>query len=369
MDKPLKRNCLDLIKPYVPGKPVEEVERELGLTNVVKLASNENPLGPSPLALHALRDNLERLHYYPDGNCYYLKEALANKLNVEPEQLIIGNGSDELLSLIAAAYINPGDEGIMAQPTFSEYEFAMRLMGGIPRYIPLEGVNFNYNLSAMRKAFNRRTRLVFICTPNNPTGTVVTKDELDSFLDSLPSGVLVILDQAYYEYITGEQYKAGLEYIREGRPVILLRTFSKIYGLAGLRVGYGIAPSPVIDDLNRVREPFNVNCMAQTAAMAALNDTGHLELSRDLVVNGRKQLAEGLKSLGLTPVPSQANFYFVDIKTDSRRVFKEMLKRGVIVRTGDIFGYPSYIRVTFGTEEQNRRFIETLQEVLDMLKQ
>lgn len=364
MTGPKKRDCLELIKPYVPGKPVEEVERELGLKDVIKLASNENPLGPSPLALEALQRFLERLHYYPDGNCFYLKQLLARKLGVEPGQLVVGNGSDEVLTFLTMAYINPGDEAVMAQPTFSEYEFAMRLAGGIPRYVPLAGGAFSYDLEAMDGAINGRTRLVFICSPNNPTGTIVGREALGRFLDGLPPGILVVLDHAYLEYVTDPDHGTGLEWIQQGRPVILLRTFSKIYGLAGLRIGYGIAPAGIIEDLNRVREPFNVNGAAQAAALAALEDGEHLRRSLQLVEDGRRQLTEGLEKLGLAAVPTQANFVFVDIKADSRRVFTALLRRGVIVRTGDIFGYPTYLRVTIGTAEQNSRFLEALQEVL-----
>jgi histidinol-phosphate aminotransferase len=364
MSKPDKRSCLDLIQPYVPGKPVEEVERELGLQDVIKLASNENLLGPSPLALQALERVLPRLHYYPDGNSFYLKQALAEKWGVEPDQLILGNGSDELLRLLTTAYINPGDEAVTARPSFSEYEFALRLMGGVPCAVPLAGAGFEYDLPALSGAFTGRTRLVFICSPNNPTGTVVRKAELDRFLETLPPGVLAVLDQAYYEYVDDPACSGGLEYISAGLPVIVLRTFSKAYGLAGLRIGYGIAPAGVIADLNRVREPFNVNSAAQAAALAALSDDGHLQRSRDLAAAGRRQLTEGLARLGLAPVPSQANFFFIDVKADSRQIFQALLRRGVIVRTGDIFGHPTFIRVTLGTAAQNNRFLNALAETL-----
>ncbi len=364
MTGPKRRDCLDLIKPYVPGKPVEEVERELGLSDVIKLASNENALGPSPLAVQALKGFLERLHFYPDGNCFYLKRALAAKLAVESEQLIVGNGSDELLILLAAAYAGPGDEAVAPYPTFSEYEFAMRMMGGAPCYIPLAGADFTYDLEAMAAAVNERTRLVFICSPNNPTGTIVKRAALERFLDRLPPGILVVLDQAYLEYATDPEHPSGLDWIRQGRPVIALRTFSKIYGLAGLRIGYGIAPAGVIEDLNRVRQPFNVNAAAQAAALAALGDEAHLRASRKLAEESRMQLAAGLAELGFRMVPSQTNFCFVDLRTDSKQVFQALLRRGVIVRTGDIFGYPTHIRVTFGTAAQNERFLEALKEVL-----
>lgn len=365
MKGPTRRRCLEKIKPYEPGKPVEEVKRELGLTDAVKLASNENPLGPSPAARKAVADLLGELHYYPDGGCYRLKAALAGKLGIAREELIIGNGTDELLILLALAYINPGDEAVMARPTFSEYEFALRLMGGIPHPVPLQtGDAFGYDFDAFAAAVNERTRLLFICSPNNPTGTIVQRRPLERFLASLPPGILVVLDHAYVEYVTDPAHPDGLEYVRQGRPVVVLRTFSKIYGLAGLRIGYAFAPAPVIADLNRVREPFNVNAAAQAAALAALEDGDHLARSRDVAERGRRQLAEGLERMGFKTAPTEANFCFVDVKTDSRRVFKALLERGVIVRSGDIFGYPTWIRVTCGTEEQNCRFLDTLAEVL-----
>ncbi len=365
MKGPAIRRCLEMIKPYEPGKPVDEVKRELGLSDVVKLASNENPLGPSPAAQRAVAELLGGLHFYPDGSCYRLKAALAKKFGVGPEELIIGNGTDELLALLTLAYINPGDEAVMARPTFSEYEFALRLMGGIPRPVPLlTGDEFSYDFGAFIAAVNERTRMLFICSPNNPTGTIVRRELLEKFLASLPSSVLVVLDHAYVEYVSDPAHPDGLDYIRQGRPLVVLRTFSKIYGLAGLRVGYGIAPAPVIADLNRVREPFNVNAAAQVAALAALEDGDHLLLSWDVAEKGRRQLAAGLERMGFQAVPTEANFCFVDLKTDSRRVFKALLERGVIVRSGDIFGYPTYIRVTCGTEEQNHRFLTALGEVL-----
>ncbi len=364
MKGPERRHCLELIKPYESGKPIEEVERELGLTGVIKLASNENPLGPSPAALQTIAEHLDRLHYYPDGNCFQLKAALAKKTGIDPAEVIIGNGTDELLTLLTLAYINPGDEAVTAQPTFSEYEFALRLMGGVARAVPLSGDSFNYDFDAIAGAINERTRLIFICSPNNPTGTIVHRKPLEKFLDSLPPGILVVLDHAYVEYVTHPAHPDGIDYIRQGRPVLVLRTFSKIYGLAGLRIGYAVAPGAVIADLNRVREPFNVNSAAQVAAAAALEDCHHLARSKDLVEKGKQQLAAGFERLKLKAVPTEANFCFVDLKIDSRSIFEALLRRGVIVRSGDIFGYPTHIRVTYGTEEQNDRFLEALEEVL-----
>lgn len=367
MQKPEKRGCLEKIKPYVPGKPIEEVKRELGLTDVIKLASNENPLGPSPKAQEAMREAIPRVNYYPDGNCFELKRALCEKLAVQEDQLIIGNGSDEILKLLAETYLEPEDEVIMPQPSFSEYEFVTRIMGSNINYYDLEP-DFSYDLQKMLDMVTDRTRFVFICTPNNPTGTIAYKKQLEDFLQKLPDGVITVLDEAYYEYATDPEYPESLNYVREEKPVLVLRTFSKIYGLAGLRVGYGIAPAPIIQDLNRVREPFNVNSMAQAAAASALYDEEHLRRSQEMVKNGREQINKGLQKIGLEPVYTQANFFFLDTGVDSQALFQCMLKRGMIVRTGDIFGYPTHIRVNYGTEEQNERFLTVLQEALEELR-
>lgn len=364
MIKPEMRSCLKLINPYVPGKPVEEVERELGLKDVIKIASNENALGPSPLAVEAMKKQAEKMQYYPDGNCYYLKDALANKLGVKPDQLIFGNGSDEILSFLTLAYVNPEDETLLVSPSFSEYIFATRLMGANPRIIPLNEGDFAYDLEALLDAVNEKTRIIFLCSPNNPTGTLLRQNDFDHFVERLPDRVLLVLDQAYCEYVTAADHPSGLDYIGKGYPMIALRTFSKIYGLAGLRIGYGIAPPEIINEVNRVREPFNVNAMAQAAALAALDDSGHLERSLNLVNESRRQITAGLAEMGLKPVPDQANFFFVDIKVDSKQAFQALLRRGVIVRTGDIFGFPTYIRVTYGLPEQNDRFLVALREVL-----
>lgn len=367
MNKPEMRSCLELIRPYVPGKPVEEVERELGLKNVIKLASNENPLGPSPAAIEAMQKTLGNMHIYPDGNCYYLRKALAEKISVRPEQLIFGNGSDEILSFLTMAYLNPGDEAVMVDPSFSEYDFAVRIMGGIPKRVKLEGADFSYNIDNILKNVTDKTRIVFICSPNNPTGSIIKSSDLDRLVRSLPEKVLIVLDQAYIEYVDDQDHLSGLNYVKEGYPVVALRTFSKIYGLAGLRIGYGVAPVEILSDINRVREPFNVSAIAQVAAIAALKDDQQVERSRDMVFSARRQMAEGLAELGLKPVPDQANFCFVDIGIDSQQAFRALMQKGVIVRTGDIFGYPTYIRVTYSTPEENKRFITALGEVLHEL--
>lgn len=366
MQKIARRSCLEKITPYVPGKPVEEVERELGISDVIKLASNENPLGPSPLAVEAIKEFLPRINFYPDGNCFYLKRDLAAKLGLAESNIILGNGADELITLVGAAYLNPGDDIIMAHPSFSEYDFSARLMDAEVVKIPLR--DYRHDLSAMAGAISGKTRVVFICNPNNPTGTIVTGDELEAFLKEVPPGILVVLDEAYKEYVTDPAYPDSLKFLRGGYNVLILRTFSKIYGLAGLRIGYGLAGEEVIRDLNTVREPFNVNAVAQVAARAALKDEDHVRRGREANEAGKEYLYREFDRLGLFYVPTESNFIFVKTDRDSRQLFRLLLFKGVIVRTGDIFGYPQFIRVSIGTGEQNARFIRALEEALQELK-
>ncbi|MBO8170110.1 MAG: histidinol-phosphate transaminase [Thermoanaerobacteraceae bacterium] len=363
----LVRQNLATMKPYVPGKPIEEVERELGIKNVIKLASNENPLGPSPKAVEAMRDAAAEVHIYPDGNCFYLKQALAEKWDVSLDNLMIGNGSDELLKLIAETFLHPGDQVVMAEPTFSEYTFAAKLMNAECVYVPLK--EFAYDLPAMAEKVTDRTKLLFICNPNNPTGTVVSRKEVEELLAGIPEHVMVIFDEAYYEYVRDLDYPDTLRYVKEGRKnVIVLRTFSKIYGLAGLRVGYGFAHPDVVSWINRTREPFNVNSMAQVAAYASLKDADHVEKSVALNEEGKAQLYAGFEERGMSYVPTQANFIFVNVGVSSKELFPLMLREGVIVRTGDIFGLDDYIRLTVGTRKENERFFAALDKCLEQLK-
>ena len=361
----LARKTVFSINPYVPGKPIEEVQREYGISDVIKLASNENPLGPSPMALEAMRNSISNVNIYPDGNCFYLKSDLAASLGCGPDQLIIGNGSDEILMLIAGTFLNPGDEIIFAQPTFSEYEFVSRVMDAAPVAVPVDS-NFAHDLRAMAGRIGTRTKIVFICNPNNPTGNIITGDDLDDFLNAVPEHVIVVVDEAYGEYVTDPAYPDSLVYVSEGRRLISLRTFAKIYGLAGLRIGYGISSPEIISLINRVKEPFNVNYLAQIAARAALQDVEHLRRSRELVASGKRFLYEAFDRLGLKYIPTQANFIFVDIGVDSRSAFLSLIRMGIIIRTGDIFGYPNFIRVTIGTPEQNLLFVQALQKVLGL---
>ena len=302
------------------------------------------------------------LNQYPDGACYELKEALSKHLGVASSQLIVGNGSDEVIKLLAEAFLCPGDEVILGRYTFSEYEFATRLMGG--KLVVVDPKDWREDLSAMAEAVTERTRLVFVGNPNNPLGTVVAKREVDALLAKLPQDAILVLDEAYYEYVTDPDYPESIDYVKEGKNVIALRTFSKAYGLAGLRVGYGIAKDEIISALNRVREPFNVNLLAQVAAKAALEDQEHIEKSKQINEEGKAYLYAEFERLGLEYIPTEANFIMVKVGRPSREVFSELLRRGVIIRTGDIFGLDDFIRVSIGLPEENRRFISALSEVL-----
>lgn len=362
------RKALENIKPYVPGKPIEEVQREFGLDDVIKLASNENPLGPSPKAKEALVSGIADVHIYPDGSHYHLKQDLARFHGLDPDYFIIGNGSDEVLKLLAETFINEGDEGIMADPSFSEYDFCVTLMGGKMVKVPVNN-GLGLDLQAMAAAITDKTKLVFVCNPNNPTGTIVRGNELDDFLAKVPDHVIVVFDEAYFEYVEDEGYRSGLDYLKEGHQnVVVLRTFSKIYGLSGLRVGYGIAQPELINWISRTREPFNVNSLAQLGARAALTDDEFVATSREVNNKGKEYLYREFQARNISFVPTHTNFIFADVGVDCKEVFQSLLKQGVIIRTGDIFGYPTYIRVTIGTEEENKRFIAALDKTLEELR-
>ena len=351
------------IEPYEPGKPISEVKRELGLDDVVKLASNENPLGPSPKAIAAVREAAAELHIYPDGPATELRQALSRRHGLPAEQILIGNGSDGIIKLIAEAYLDPGDEIVCAHPSFSQYAFAARLMGAREVMVPL--VDMRHDLAAMAAAIGPRTKAVFVCNPNNPTGTTVSAAAFAAFMERVPRHVLVVLDEAYQEYVEDAGTVQGREWVDDpNHSVIVLRTFSKIYGLAALRVGYAMGPAPVIAQLQRVREPFPVNALAQAAALAALEDEDHVRRSREVNQAGKRYFYRRLRDLGLAYVPTEANFVLIDVGRDSREVFRRLVELGVVVRPGAAFGLPTHLRVTIGTPEQNERFFAALETVL-----
>jgi histidinol-phosphate aminotransferase len=344
------------IRPYVPGKPIEELERELGITNSIKLASNENPLGPSPEALRAIAGCLGELNRYPDGSGYYLKKALSAALSVSEEEIILGNGSNELLDIAARTFLRPGDEAIMASPSFVFYSMAVQAVGGRAVQVPLQ--NYCHDLDAMGAAITPKTRMVFIANPNNPTGTINRKNEFDRLMEKITGEMLVVLDEAYYEYVSDSEYADSMKYLHSEKNVLILRTFSKIYGLAGLRIGYGIAKKEILLDMNRLREPFNTNSIAQKAAIAALSDKVHVQRSKSVNEEGRKYLYEQLDAIGVACVPTETNFIYIPVE-DSAAVNDALLRLGVIIRPMG----PKAIRVTIGLPEENRRFIEALKKV------
>ncbi|MBI3008001.1 MAG: histidinol-phosphate transaminase [Candidatus Omnitrophica bacterium] len=356
-----RENILN-IKPYQPGKPIEEVQRELGLKNVIKMASNENALGPSKKAVTAIKKSISRINRYPDGNCHYLKERLAQRLKVQPSNLIIGNGSDEIIILAVRAFLNEGDEAIIADRTFLVYKLAIIAQNGRVVSVPMK--DFRYDLKEIKKAITKKTKLVFIANPDNPNGTYVTKKEVEAFLKGLPEDLILFFDEAYYEFVRERDYPDMMRYLKD-RNLIIARTFSKVYGLSGLRVGYGISHPDMINYMNRVLEPFNVNSLAQAGALAALDDEWHLRQTLKLVSRGKEYIYNNLKRLGIRYVPSVTNFILIDAGRDSTWVFKKMLKLGVIIRDMKPWDMDNFIRVTVGTMDENRRFIQCLESVLN----
>ncbi len=347
--------------PYEPGKPIEEVEREFGIANSVKLASNENPLGPSPKALAAIRAKLDQLNLYPDGDCFYLKRGLSQKLGVAPENLIFGNGSNEIIELAARTFMRPGDEAVMAEQAFVVYQLIVQAVGGKGVAVPLK--DFTHDLAALSDAVSARTRVVFLANPNNPTGTIYRRSEWEAFLGKVSRDVLLIVDEAYFEYVQDPDYPDSLRYHSQDRAILTLRTFSKLYGLAGLRIGYGVASKELISLMQRVRQPFNVNAPAQWAALAALDDLEHVKRSLEENRQGLNYLQREFSHLGLEFVPSQANFILVRVGK-GQEVFKRLLTEAVIVRPTAGYRFPEHVRVTVGTMAENRKFIEAIEKVI-----
>lgn len=359
-----KANIVNL-PVYQPGKPVEEVKRELGLSEVIKLASNENPYGCSPQAKEAIVAELSNLSIYPDGSAAELTMELAASLGVNKDQIIFGCGSDEIIALITRAYLEPGDETIMADQTFSVYKSNADIEGAISIEVPL--ADGTHDMNAMLAAISDKTKIMWICNPNNPTGTIVSEDELVRFLDAVPSNVMVVLDEAYYEYVMDASYPDSMKLMARYSNLVILRTFSKIYGLAALRIGYGIGQSEVIKLINQVREPFNTGRPAQAAAKAALRDQKFVESCRQNNAEGIRYLQQEFDRLGLHYFPAHGNFIMVDVRTSGKDVFQSLLNKGIIVRPG-FARYPNYIRVSVGTPEQNKAFIGELEQVLRGVK-
>lgn len=361
---PLK-NVKELI-PYVPGKPVEELERELGVRNAVKLASNENPLGPSPRAMEAVKNSLPVCNRYPDGGCFYLKGKLAEKLGVSPENLIIGNGSNEVIQIAARTYMNHEHEAIFGGHAFIVYPLVTKAVGAKEIVSPMP--DMKNDLQDIASRVTDKTRMIFLANPNNPTGTIFKKNEFEWFLDNVPEDVIILVDEAYFEYVDEVDYPDTLKYHEKRESLITVRTFSKIYGLAGLRVGYAIASGEIISYLNRVREPFNVSTLAQSAALAAIDDEEHIEKSRLVNSDGMAYLCRELDRMGISHVPSFANFVLVDMKTDPLPYYQSLLEKGVIVRPVGGYGLKEHLRVSVGLADENERFVKALGEVIDEIQ-
>ena len=349
------------IDPYEAGRPIEEIKRQMGLKEIIKLASNENPLGPSPKAVEAIKKNLSKVNRYPDSNGYYLKKKLSRYLNLKPANIVLGNGSDELIDIIIKTFTENDENIITADTTFLEYEIISQVNGRRVITVPLR--YFKYDLEAIKKKIDRNTKLIFISNPNNPTGTYVTKYEFEDFMRDLPAGILVVLDEAYGTFIDVDDFPNGLNYINN-KNVIVLKTFSKAYGLAGLRVGYAIASEEFSAFMEKARQPFNVNCLAQAAATAALDDKEFLRKTRKTILAGKDYLYDCLSRLGIAYVPTVANFILIDTGKDGVGVFKDMLKLGVIVRDMQQYGLKNFIRVTIGTKKENERFIKVFRKAL-----
>lgn len=355
------------LTPYQPGKPIEELQREYGLQEVIKLASNENTLGPSRKALAAMEAGLAELARYPDGNGFILKQALSRKYQVALDQITLGNGSNDILELMARTFVQPGQEVIFSQHAFAVYPIATQAVGGKAVIVPAK--NWGNDLDAMLRAITDDTRLIFIANPNNPTGTWIDDVSLKGFLDRVPQRVIVVLDEAYFEYahhpaMQADGYPDGLQYLNQYPNLVVSRTFSKAYGLAGLRVGYAVSQATIADLLNRVRQPFNVNSLGLLAATAALEDQAHLENSANMNVTGMRQCMDAFTELGLSYIPSVANFISVDMGQPGQAIYQALLERGVIVRPVANYGMPNYLRVTIGSEQENAKFLSTLREVL-----
>ena len=359
---PIIPSYLEKIKPYEPGKPIEELQRELGLKEVVKLASNESPLGPPKESIEATRAAINELNRYPDDSCFHLKAKISERFDVPVRNITIGAGSAELIVNAARSLLGPDDYAVISDQTFVMYWLAVQSVNGNLIRVPLQ--NYTYDLEAMAAAVDDRVQLLYIANPNNPTGTMVTAEQFDRFMGSLPDDVVVVYDEAYREYVGREDYPDPLKYYNEGRNIIILNTFSKIYGLAGLRVGFSIANNDLSDALKRVRAPFNVNSIASAAASAALDATGHVEEALKINNDGMELLTTELSGMGLNVVPSVTNFVLVDFGHDVTELNNKLLHKGIIVRPMASFGMPTALRISIGLPDENRRCIEAMREIL-----
>lgn len=361
--KKLIRDNLLKIQPYEPGKPIEVLRRELDLEGEIsKLASNENPLGPSPLAIEAIRKSLEEGHLYPDNSCYQLRTRLADHLGVSPKNLSVGNGTTELILLMGITFLNPGETFIMSESSFIMGKLVAQVMDSNLTEVPLK--NYRHDFETILKSITNDTKIVYLDNPMNPIGTMMTQSEVSKFMERIPEDVIVAFDEAYYEYVNHENFPNTIKYIEEKKNVIVLRTFSKLYGLAGFRVGYCIAKEDFIEAIKKASPPFSVNRFAQIGALAALDDKDHIKKTKEINESGKRLLYEHLEKMSVFYIPSETNFVTLDVKTDANKIAAELQKKGVIVRPLTMYGKPTFLRVTIGTLEQNKRFIETFKQVI-----
>ncbi|MEE8604858.1 MAG: histidinol-phosphate transaminase [Candidatus Aminicenantaceae bacterium] len=362
MKKILRDNVLK-IEQYQPGKPAEVLKRELKLKEeICKLASNENPLGPSPLAIAAIQKSLKEASLYPDNSCYYLKERLAKHLRVLPENLRIGNGSTELILLLGIAFLNPEDTFVMSQSSFIMAKIVTQIVGCKLVEVPLK--EYRHDLDAILKSITPDTKIVYLDNPMNPIGTMTTQKEISKFMERLPEDIVVVLDEAYHDYVNHRDYPKSLHSIEEGKNVIVLRTFSKMYGLAGFRVGYGVAKNEFIHALDRVSPPFSVNRSGQIGAAAALEDKDHVRKTKEMNERGKDYLYRHFEKFDVFYIPSETNFVTIDVKTDTKPIADELQKKGIIIRPLSMYGQPTFLRITIGTLEQNKRFVDAFAEIL-----
>jgi len=352
---------VETIKPYEAGKPLKELEREYNITNAVKLASNENPLGFSPRVVEAVNEMLPSMNRYPESTAYDLCRLLAEKFNVDTDTIVLGNGSDDIIALLAHGFLNPGDEAVMPLPSFLMYEISVKTAKGVPVMVPLK--DYTTNLDEIVKKVGPKTKMVFITNPFNPTGSTITRDQFAAFAEKIPEDVIIVVDEAYIEFVRDKSVFNSLDDPLKDSRVVTLRTFSKAYGLAGFRIGYGIMDREVALILNRIRQPFNVNTMAQAAAQAALLDKEFLNKSIQATHAGIDYLGFELTKMGFSPLPTQSNFLMVDLKTDATRIFNEMLGHGVIVRSMKSYGFDTFLRVNTGTQKENQIFIKALKHL------
>jgi len=368
MMKKLIRDCVQNIEQYEPGKTIEVIRRELALEGEIhKLASNENPLGPSPLALKAIKESLDEGHLYPDNRCHDLRERLAAHLGLPPKNIAVGNGTTELILLIGVAFLNPGETFIMSESSFIMGKMVAQVMDSRLVEVPLK--DNRHDLEAVLNQICEGTKIVYLDNPMNPIGTTITQQEIFEFMGEIPPDVIVVFDEAYFEYVNRDDYPNTLEFVEQGRNVIILRTFSKLYGLAGLRVGYCVSKQDFVEAIQRVSPPFAVNRYAQAGAKAALNDHQHKKKTREVTLLGKKFLYDHFDKMSVSYIPSETNFVTIDLKTGAQRIAKELQKHNVIVRPLTMYGKPTFLRVTIGTLEQNERFIDAFKQIFKNRRQ